>query len=453
MNTELQERLDKCIASNQIPGASLAIWKDGELTTLTAGVLNNNTGHTVVADSPFQIGSITKVFTATLVIQLVDEGRADLDVPITRYLPDFRTGTNGATDKITLRQMLSHTSGLDGDLMVQAGTGENALGRYADMCRLLPNLFEPGSRHSYSNSAYTLLGHLIEVISGKRWDQLLMEKIATPLKLNRVAAHAEEMLLYGGAVGHVPMPDDKGEPVMTAISPSMAPKVQMAAGSYPAMSMTNLVEFARWHMQDAPANIQAMREPQIAVDGGDRNVTDWGLGWFLRHNSKGELEFFGHDGGVVGAGAFLRVVPDKNLIIAGAANGGNLIGLFDDMITPLLAELGKVELSPEPGDDDVIAVSPVDLEPFVGIYQTVAMAADVSVDADNGCLRLKISSRVSDMPAMPEVETELKPLGGRKFLGMMPGSPKPSVMHFDEPDSDHRPTLLSFGFRSLARIV
>ncbi len=450
MSTDFQQRLDDCIARHQIPGASLAIYQEGQLTSLAAGVLNRNTGQTVAVNSPFQIGSITKVFTATLLMQLVDEGRADLDVPITQYLTDFRTGTPGATDKITLRQMLSHTSGLDGDLMVQAGTGENALSRYADMCRLLPNLFEPGTRHSYSNSAYTLLGHIIEVISGKRWDRLLMEKIAAPLKLDRVAAHAEEMLLYGGAVGHVPMPDAQGQPVMTAISPSMAPKVQMAAGSYPAMSMANLVEFTRWHLHEAPDSLKAMRESQVSVSG-DRNVTDWGLGWFLRNNHE-QLEFFGHDGGVVGAGAFLRVVPDKDLIVAGAVNGGNMMGFFDDMIAPILSELGNIDLAPDPTEADVISVQASELEPLAGTYQNIAMGTEVTVDTDNACLLLKFNGRVSDMPPMPEFETPLKPLGEGKFLGMMPGSPKPSVMQFDGFNDNNQPKFLTFGFRSLVRV-
>ncbi|MGH3049090.1 MAG: serine hydrolase domain-containing protein, partial [Gaiellaceae bacterium] len=99
--TGLQERLDELREKHGVPGASLAVLANGEIAAAASGLLNLGTGVEATTDSLFQIGSITKVWTATLVMQLVDEGRVGLDDPVRRFLPDFRVADEAVAEQVT----------------------------------------------------------------------------------------------------------------------------------------------------------------------------------------------------------------------------------------------------------------------------------------------------------------------------------------------------------------
>ena len=103
----------------------MAVLADGEVVDDAAGVLSKATGVEATPDSVFQIGSITKLWTSTLVMQLVDEGKVDLDAPIRTYLPDFRIRDEDAAAQITTRQLLCHTAGFEGDIFTDTGLGDD----------------------------------------------------------------------------------------------------------------------------------------------------------------------------------------------------------------------------------------------------------------------------------------------------------------------------------------
>ena len=144
MSVRWQARLDALAREFEVPGASLAIWHKGRLTTCATGVINANTAVAATPAAIFQIGSITKLLTATLMMQLVEEGRLRLDDPVRRHLPDFALQSVDAARAITIRQLLTHTSGIDGDFFESTGLGEDKLARYVDACRVLPSLYPPG---------------------------------------------------------------------------------------------------------------------------------------------------------------------------------------------------------------------------------------------------------------------------------------------------------------------
>src|SRR4051794_11547035 len=119
----LQSRLDALLAEHGVVGASVAVLSGDQITAAAAGTANLRSGLPVGTDTVFQIGSITKVYTATLVLQLVEEGLLDLDTPVVEYLPEFRVVDAAATRTVTTRQLLSHTSGIDGDVFDDFGRG------------------------------------------------------------------------------------------------------------------------------------------------------------------------------------------------------------------------------------------------------------------------------------------------------------------------------------------
>jgi CubicO group peptidase (beta-lactamase class C family) len=111
----LAARLTASIQAHRVPGASAAVFRDGQWEIAAAGVANVTTGTDVTPETVMHIGSITKVLTATLVMQLVDDGRVDLASPLKRYLPDFQVADRDATARITVGMLLNHTSGIDGE--------------------------------------------------------------------------------------------------------------------------------------------------------------------------------------------------------------------------------------------------------------------------------------------------------------------------------------------------
>ncbi|MEO7195510.1 MAG: serine hydrolase domain-containing protein [Pseudonocardiaceae bacterium] len=207
---ELPELIDK----HGVPGAQVAVLVDGEVLDAAAGVLNTATGVPVTTDAVFQIGSITKVWTATLVRQLVNEGCLELDRPVREYLPEFRLADEAASQAVTARQLLCHTGGFEGDLFTDTGGNDDAVEKYVATLASAAQVFPPGERFSYCNSGYVVLGRLVEVLRGKPFGTVLRERLVTPLRLEHVATHIGEAILELPAVGHVPKAP--GQPVAPA---------------------------------------------------------------------------------------------------------------------------------------------------------------------------------------------------------------------------------------------
>ena len=139
---ELEKQLAELIERHHVPGAQLAVLDGDTIIEVAAGVLSLRTGCPVTTDALFLPGSIGKVYTATLVLMLADEGLIDLDSPVRSYLPDFEVRDHHARDSVTVRDLLTHTSGFDGDVFLDTGRGDDALARYihgdrrpaADLC-------------------------------------------------------------------------------------------------------------------------------------------------------------------------------------------------------------------------------------------------------------------------------------------------------------------------------
>ncbi|MEX1139699.1 MAG: serine hydrolase [Bacteroidota bacterium] len=155
-------------------------------------------------DTKFRLGSITKQFTAMLILQLVQQGKIKLDGTITDYLPDYPKKTG---DKITVHHLLTHTSGIPGytefpgffrNMSRNPSTPMDFVKQFADSALL----FEPGARWSYSNSAYFLLGVIIEKLTGGSYEQALQKSILDPLGMKNTGYDHHETILEKRATGY-----------------------------------------------------------------------------------------------------------------------------------------------------------------------------------------------------------------------------------------------------------
>lgn len=158
-----QSRLDELARKHGVPGAQLGILRLGadggdELVTAATGVLHAGTGQPAGTDSVWQIGSISKVWTATVIMQLVDEGRFALDTPVAKILPGFALRDPEITAAVTVWHLLTHTSGIDGDLFTDTGRGDDALEKYVALLADTAQNHPIGATWSYCNAGYSLLG-------------------------------------------------------------------------------------------------------------------------------------------------------------------------------------------------------------------------------------------------------------------------------------------------------
>lgn len=380
-----QERLPGLLEQYEVPGAAVAVDLGGEVADFGVGVLSLATGVDVNTDSVFQIGSITKLWTATLVMQLADEGLIDLDAPVREKLPEFRIADESAAAAITVRQLLSHTAGFEGDIFTDTGKNDDCVEKYVALLAEVPQLFAPGELFSYNNAGYCVLGRLVEVVRGKPFGACLRDHLFAPLGLTHAAHGADEAILFRAAVGHMrPTPEGAWQPApVWSFAPSNAP-----AGSQLAMRARDLLAFARMHLAGGKAAdgsvvlgetaVKAMRERHAAVPRLGIMGDAWALGWEIFDGSGTTV--IGHDGTTLGQAAFMRLVPEHDLAVTVLTNGGDSVGLYRAVVGHLLRELAGVTLPDLPVPS--ASPAPVDAARFTGTYSSSLLDNTVTQDAE-----------------------------------------------------------------------
>jgi CubicO group peptidase (beta-lactamase class C family) len=379
----LDERLPLLLQKYDVPGAAWAVSHGDQVVEGATGLLSTTTRVEATADSVFQIGSVTKLWTSTLVMQLVDEGDVLLDEPVRTYLPEFRIADEAAAARITVRQLLNHTAGFEGDIFTDTGVGDDCLEKFVATLHAVPQLFPPGEQFSYNNAGYCVLGRLVEVLREQTYDACLREHLITPLGLTHTAPSPYEAIMFRAAVGHIEQDGSYVPAPMWALTRSNAP-----AGSTLAMRPRDLVTFARMHLEDgraadgtqvlAPGTAARMHDREVDLPELGLMGTSWGLGFERFDTPAGTL--LGHDGNTIGQAAFLRMVPEAGLAVALLTNGGNVVSLYRDVVGHVLGELTDIALPPlpvppqEPGR--------IDARRFVGTYSAEVFDLTVSQDDD-----------------------------------------------------------------------
>ena len=455
---ELEKKLSELIDVHGVPGAQLSVLDGDQLTEVAAGVLSQRTGCPSRPDALFLPGSIGKLYTATLVMMLVEEGKLDLDVPIRRYLPDFEVRDPHARDTVTARQLLSHTSGFDGDHFTDTGRGDDALARYVAGCSDLPQIVAPGKIWSYSNSGYAVLGRVVEVLSGLTFEEALRERLFVPLALASTVSFADEAIVHPVAVGHVPDPED---PSRLVVTPAWGLHRAFAAmGSAVVASAGDVMRFVGLHLSGglAPdgsrlldaALVDAMRVPQIALVDDTIIGEAWGLGWILDH--WGDVAVIGHDGNSLGQNAFMRVAPAEGFGFCLQTNVESALSLYRELADWLFGQ--RLGVTPR-RDPDVREDAVTDPERYVGTYSRVGLDIDVHLDdAQQLVATVTPSHGIAEEQGWPPmVDLPLQPVDREdSFLLRLPIADADLLAVFFNPDEDGgRPTYLHYGGRAHRR--
>src|SRR5262245_41893369 len=451
--SELEARLSELIAKHEVPGAQLAVLDGDDIVESAAGVLSLRTGCPTTTDSLFLPGSIGKLYTATLVMQLVEEGRVDLDTPIRAYLPDFRVLDEEAAAVVTPRNLLSHTSGFDGDHFTDTGRGDDALALYVAGCADLPQIARPGLIWSYSNSGYSILGRIVEVLHGKTFEQVLKERIFEPLALEHTVSFADEAIVHPVSVGHDPDQEDPER--LTVSSPWGLARAFGPMGAAVIASAGDVLRFVQPHLGGTqllePKLVSAMQEEQVRlVD--DLLGHAWGLGWIL--DRWGEIDVIGHDGNSIGQNAFMRVAPGERFGFCLQTNVGSALLLYRELASWLFGERFGEGIGPNP--DPVDEESVADPARYTGLYLREGLRLEVLAD-DSAHLLATVEpthevAQSQNWP--PMVDLPLRPTDRPDtFMLRVPiaDADLPAVFFAPE-DPGGEPTYVHYGGRAKRRV-
>ncbi|HEU5035968.1 MAG TPA: serine hydrolase domain-containing protein [Nocardioides sp.] len=460
-HAELEKKLAELIDRHHVPGAQLAVLDGDTLTEVASGALSIRTGSPVTTDALFLPGSIGKVYTATLVLMLADEGLIDLDRPVRSYLPDFEVRDHHARDTVTVRDLLRHTSGFDGDVFIDTGRGDDALPRYIREIADLPQICEPGVIWSYSNSGYSVLGRLVEVVGGAVYETALRDRLLAPLGLEHSVVFPEDAIPHPLSVGHEPDPEDPESLVVSnpwGLFRSCGPM-----GASLVASAGDVLRFALLHLDGGVAAdgtrllsadlVAAAQEPQIALVDDTVLGEAWGLGWILDH--FGDVAVIGHDGNSLGQNAFLRIAPEQRFGFCLQTNVESALSMYREFAAWLFGE----RLGVAPRQDPAPLPSRVvdDAGRYVGTYRREGLAFEVA-QADDGSLvaSVKATHAAAEMQHLPPMDgLPLVPVErDQSFLLKLPIADSELLAVFFNPhDESGAPSYLHFGGRAHRRVA
>lgn len=411
--------LDECVehwrAHWNVPGMSVGVLNSGEVDTRGYGITSIDTEHPVTADTLFQIGSISKVYTTTLVMILVDQGKLDLDEPVTTYLPSLKLKDEKALKIITLRHLVTHTSGVFGDFFDDFGMGDDALARYVEAMSDLRQIYQPGELWSYTNSGFNLAGYIIEKALDKPFEDGMRELLIEPAGFERTFQFPVEAITYPLAVGHV-HPDPEDEDTLEIARRYPLPRTSHAAGGI-ISTVGDLLKFAQLHMNNgavegkqvlSEASVRAMQQPQVKA----ANLADeWGLGWMI-FDVDG-TKAVGHGGTTNGFQAALRIVPERDFAISILTNGDR--GHAAEK--PILDWALQHHLGLAPKERQEVMLEPQQLERLIGKY--TQKMADIIISGADGSLTMDhfVRSALADSTEPKKMPTaELMPVGELDFV-------------------------------------
>ena len=357
------EALMASMRTHRAPGTALGILADGREEHATFGVASANTLTPAGPETLFQIGSLTKTYTATAIWRLIDEGALALDAPVRSYLPDLRLHDEETAVRVTVGHLLDHTAGWFADDTTYTGEDDDGIARFVDE-RLphLPQQFPLGRFFSYNNAAFILLGRLIEVASGTDYNTAMQNLVFGPLGLADTVLDRRQVLARQYADGHYAGPINGADGVAVQ-SPLWVPRcVDPAGGIW--STTRDVMLYARLHLSAgtegtdgivSPQSLGRMQEPVQSVPGLNISI---GRSWFVQ--DVGGVRAIMHNGDTAGQHTVFVAIPERQfafvLFINNVMSG---VPVEVDVLDKALASYpGLAELSGEMGFSRTLLTPP-----------------------------------------------------------------------------------------------
>lgn len=378
---KINESLDRFVKremnKSSTPGVAVGILHRGRRYTNGYGITNVDHPLPVDADTFFQIGSTTKTFTGTAIMQLVEQGKVDLDSRVRRYLPDLKLRDPEATRNVTVRHLLTHMGGWLGDYFENTGWGDDALTRVVASMARLKQLTPLGTVWSYNNAGFYVAGRVIEKITKKPYEQAITEMLLEPLEMTDSLFFPEHVMLNRFVVGHITVGKKS-----TVARPWRLTRSSAPAGAIVSTANDQL-KWAAFNMGDGRApkgkrllrksTLQSMQKEQFHVGNMAEHM---GLSWMI--NYVDGVKIVRHGGTTNGQLSAFLMVPEKGFAVTSLTNSTagrsvnravvawaleNYLGLSDEAAPPIDVDrsaldeyAGKYRVEAAPGM--MVEVSP-----------------------------------------------------------------------------------------------
>lgn len=317
------DKIDKLVSAyseyEQFNGSILVAEKGAVIYKKGFGSANMEWNIPNQPDTKHRLGSITKQFTAMAILQLVQQGKLKLDVPVSTYLPDYPK-KNG--EQITIHHLLTHTSGTPNltafpnffkDISPNTYSPTELVKNFADSALQ----FKPGEKFAYSNSGYILLGAIIEKVTGKSYEQVVQENIFTPLKMNNTGYDHHGPLLKNRASGY----EKNGRTYVNSNYIDMS--VPYAAGSlYSTVEDLYLWDQALYTEKLLPKKYMDMLFAKHIQSSKGYYGYGWFMGEMLIGNTKEKVQTTGHGGGIDGFNTLITRIPSEQSLVVILNNTG-----------------------------------------------------------------------------------------------------------------------------------
>lgn len=318
-----------------IPGICATVVRDGKIIRQGAyGFADLELLAPATTNSVFEIGSMTKQFTASLIMLLVEGGKVNLDERVGKYISEAPETWKG----VTIRHLLTHTSGIpnytNGIVFLSLSRNDYQTEKVYAMFAGRPLDFAPGEKWEYSNSNYYLLGMIIERVTGEDYWTFLNRRILQPLEMNHTRSTDPKTIIPGRVRGYLPA----GEKLLNA--DPLTPSAGWAAGSL----VSTIGDLAKWDAalyKNEPIKQSLLQQMWTPAKLNDSKSTAYGFGWGVDMHRKHKN--VSHGGGTVGFSTFISRYPDDKITVVvltnrGFANAGAIARRIAELYIPGLAE-------------------------------------------------------------------------------------------------------------------
>ncbi|WP_442597131.1 serine hydrolase domain-containing protein [Neobacillus sp. D3-1R] len=364
----IHRMIDESMKTNNIPGAAVAVIKNNEVILSEGYGKTNieNWGSPIRPNTLFRIASVSKLFTGTLMMMLVEKGLIELDKPVQYYVPWFTTANPELSKWITIRMLLTHSSGLPTGENVSTDYKEAGLYHYMkEVVPTLPILFHPGTAYSYGNHSLNIAGFVAEQVTKKPFATLMQEMLFDPLEMTQTTYDPLKAMTYPLALPHDKSPNG---------DLSISHQFYDNSGNYPSYyafsSIEDLSTFALMHLQNGVyseekildfSSIKEMRTQQIRW----YTLTDAGCGINFFKETKDGIDRYWHYGQYSNqySSQFI-LVPEKGIAVIALANGENIFQAGYEIIDELLKEDSHIGNTPE----NRLSDEKMDLSSYEGTY-------------------------------------------------------------------------------------
>ncbi|GAA4489997.1 serine hydrolase domain-containing protein [Actinoallomurus oryzae] len=414
----IHARVAELLAEYGIPSAAIGVLHDGELAELAVGVKDVRTGEPATTDTVYQCGSMTKTWTALAFLQLADEGKVDLDAPVRTHLPGFTVADAEASATITPRHLLYHTGGVE-EAYGDPGEDEDVYERMVANIADAPQVFPVGHTHGYSAAlGYAILARILEVHDGKRWDDLMRDRLFDPMGLSDTNSRHEQVDRTRAATGHLIRSREEGPfvPPVDHLPRAFGPGGNITSTTREVLALAHVLLNAGTAPNGkrviSAEGIEEMMRSRVPVPDPYMFGPEWALGLIVC-DWHGET-VYASDGSTIGENARLRVLPSSNTAIVMLTNGGPRESFYRTVFNEILADLGTVTVPDPPAPDATLNLDPSRYE---GVYERPGARYEVSAEGGKPYLTLVIDPVQAQILRRPDrVRYELLPVSETHFL-------------------------------------